>query len=92
MVGLGALRGLEDVKVPSLVALLAYWAVALPLGYYLGFHLHLGAPGVWAGLLLGLTIVAGVLLLRFRRETAPGAPMHAGPTPLPLPEAELLKA
>jgi MATE family multidrug resistance protein len=71
VVGLGALRGLEDVKVPSVVALLAYWAVALPLGYALGFGLHLGAPGVWTGLLLGLTIVAGVLLLRFRRETEP---------------------
>ncbi len=72
VVGLGALRGLEDVKVPSVVALLAYWAVALPLGYFLGFKLHLGAPGVWLGLLVGLSIVAVVLLLRFRRETAPG--------------------
>ena len=72
VMGLGALRGLEDVKVPSVVALLAYWAVALPLGYFLGFRLHLGAPGVWTGLLLGLSIVAVVLLFRFRRETAPG--------------------
>ena len=71
VVGLGALRGLEDVKVPSVVALLAYWAVALPLGYFLGFKLHMGAPGVWTGLLVGLSIVAGVLLLRFRRETTP---------------------
>ena len=71
VMGLGALRGLEDVKVPSVVALLAYWVVALPLGYFLGFRLHWGAPGVWLGLLLGLTIVAGVLLLRFRRETSP---------------------
>ena len=45
--------------------------MALPLGYFLGFKLHLGAPGVWTGLLLGLTIVAGVLLVRFRRETSP---------------------
>ena len=71
VVGLGTLRGLEDVKVPSVVALLAYWAVALPLGYFLGFRLHMGAPGVWTGLLVGLSIVAGVLLLRFRRETTP---------------------
>ena len=73
VVGLGALRGLEDVKVPSVVALLAYWAVALPLGYFLGFTLHFGAPGVWLGLLTGLSIVAVVLLVRFSRETAPGA-------------------
>ncbi|MBX0288971.1 MATE family efflux transporter [Hymenobacter sp. HSC-4F20] len=68
VVGLGALRGLEDVKVPSVVALLAYWAAALPLGYVLGFHLGWGATGVWVGLLTGLTLVAGVLLLRFRRR------------------------
>ncbi len=83
VVGLGALRGLEDVKVPSVVALLAYWAVALPLGYFLGFKLHLGAPGVWTGLLAGLTIVAGVLMLRFRRETAPD---FAAARPVPAQE------
>lgn len=70
VVGLGALRGLEDVKVPSVVALLAYWAVALPLGYVLGFRLGWGATGVWMGLLLGLSLVAGVLLLRFRNRPA----------------------
>jgi MATE family multidrug resistance protein len=73
VVGLGALRGLEDVKVPSVVALLAYWAIALPLGYGLGFGLHLGAPGIWLGLLTGLSTVAVVLLLRFRRQSQPGA-------------------
>jgi MATE family multidrug resistance protein len=72
VVGLGALRGLEDVKVPSVVALLAYWAIALPLGYGLGFGMHMGAPGVWIGLLTGLSIVAVVLLLRFRRQSEPG--------------------
>ena len=82
VVGLGALRGLGDVKVPSVVALLAYWAVALPLGYWLGFGLRLGAPGVWTGLLAGLSIVAVVLLVRFRRETAPG---YVADVPAPAP-------
>ncbi|MVN77178.1 MATE family efflux transporter [Hymenobacter sp. HMF4947] len=81
VVGLGALRGLEDVKVPSVVALLAYWAIALPLGYGLGFGLHLGAPGVWLGLLTGLSVVAGVLLLRFRRQSAPGSAAPGAGTP-----------
>ncbi|MGI4863119.1 MAG: MATE family efflux transporter [Janthinobacterium lividum] len=80
VVGLGALRGLEDVKVPSVVALLAYWALALPLGYALGFGLKLGAPGVWLGLLSGLTAVAVVLLLRFRRESQPEALPPTMPT------------
>ncbi|WP_223649908.1 MATE family efflux transporter [Hymenobacter psoromatis] len=81
VVGLGALRGLEDVKIPSVVALLAYWALALPLGYGLGFGLKLGAPGVWLGLLTGLTVVAGVLLRRFRRLSAPGSAGPAAETP-----------
>jgi len=78
VVGLGTLRGLEDVKVPSVVALLAYWVIALPLGYGLGFGLHMGAPGVWLGLLTGLSIVAVVLLLRFRRQSEPGGPAPGG--------------
>ena len=73
VVGLGALRGLEDVKVPSVVALLAYWSLALPIGYSLGFLLGWGAPGVWVGLLTGLSTVAGVLLWRFRRRSAVAA-------------------
>lgn len=81
VVGLGALRGLEDVKVPSIVSLLAYWAVALPLGYTLGFVLKMGAPGVWTGLLTGLSIVAAVLLVRFRRESAvPTGPASSSAT------------
>ncbi|MGI4738272.1 MAG: MATE family efflux transporter [Janthinobacterium lividum] len=89
VVGLGALRGLEDVKVPSVVALLAYWAIALPLGYGLGFGLKLGAPGVWLGLLAGLSTVAVVLLLRFRRQTQPGSPSAQLSEPAPaLVEAE----
>lgn len=91
VVGLGALRGLEDVKVPSVVALLAFWAIALPLGYYLGFELKMGAPGVWLGLLTGLSIVAVVLLLRFRRQSGPGqAPRRPSQPGQPLAEAEEL--
>lgn len=70
VVGLGALRGLEDVKIPSVVALLAYWVVALPLGYCLGFVLKMGSVGVWIGLLTGLTLVAALLVWRFRQHSA----------------------
>ncbi|QNH63573.1 MATE family efflux transporter [Hymenobacter sediminicola] len=69
VVGLGALRGLEDVKLPSVVALLSYWVVALPLGYWLGFTLNMGSLGVWLGLLTGLSLVAGLLLWRFRQHS-----------------------
>jgi multidrug resistance protein, MATE family len=67
VVGLGALRGLEDVKVPGMISLLAYWVVALPIGYVLGFTLEGGANGIWTGLLFGLTVAAILLFFRFRK-------------------------
>lgn len=67
VVGLGALRGLEDVKMPSLISLLAYWLLALPFGYFLGFGLGLGVYGIWYGLLVGLTLSAIFLFYRFRK-------------------------
>ncbi|MCJ8165091.1 MATE family efflux transporter [Pontibacter sp. E15-1] len=66
VVGLGALRGLEDVKVPSLISLLAYWGIGLPVGYYLCFKADFGVAGIWGGLLTGLTVAAVLLTLRFR--------------------------
>lgn len=60
----GALRGLQDVKIPSFLIFVAYWALALPLGYYLAFVLKLGPEGIWYGLLFGLTLVAIALFVR----------------------------
>lgn len=62
----GALRGLQDVKIPSLLIFIAYWAIALPLGYWLAFPLQLGPEGIWYGLLIGLTLVATALFFRLR--------------------------
>ncbi|MFC6999788.1 MATE family efflux transporter [Rufibacter roseus] len=67
VVGLGALRGLEDVKVPSMISLFSYWFLALPIGYTLGFWAGLGATGVWLGLFTGLTVAALLLFFRFRK-------------------------
>lgn len=65
VVALGALRGLSDVRIPTLVTLLAYWVVGLPLGYFLAFKLHWNELGIWIGLLIGLTLTAIMLLYRF---------------------------
>ncbi len=65
-VGLGVLRGLSDVKIPTFLALTAYWAVALPLAYYLGFVVKLGVYGIWFGLSAGLIFAAVALFARFR--------------------------
>lgn len=65
VVGLGALRGMEDVRIPTWVTLFAYWGMALPLGYVLCFILNMGISGIWWGLLIGLTIAALLLAARF---------------------------
>ena len=65
-IGLGVLRGLRDVKIPTLVTLLSYWVLAIPSGYFLGSYLNYGARGVWMGLLIGLTLAAFLHIARFR--------------------------
>ena len=64
-VGIGVLRGLMDVKIPTLITFVAYWVIALPIGYVLGFIFNFGVQGVWVGLLLGLTASATMLTIRF---------------------------
>ncbi|MCK5278127.1 MAG: MATE family efflux transporter, partial [Cyclobacteriaceae bacterium] len=59
--------GMSDVKIPTLITLIAYWIIGLPLGYVLGFTLNQGALGVWYGLLAGLTIAAVLLFIRFNK-------------------------
>lgn len=66
VVGLGALRGLEDVRIPSLISLIAYWVIGLPVGYLLCFKAGFGINGIWTGLLLGLTVAAVLLTFRFK--------------------------
>ncbi len=63
----GALRGLQDVKIPSILIFIAYWVIALPLGYWLAFPLQLGANGIWIGLFIGLTLTATAMVIRFHR-------------------------
>lgn len=65
VVGIGTLRGLSDVNMPTWITLFAYWGMSLPLGYWLAFPLKMGAVGVWLGLLIGLTIAAVMLTYRF---------------------------
>ena len=68
-VGIGILRGLTDVKIPTAITFIAYWIVGLPIGYLLGFNFEMGVQGVWIGLLLGLTTSAILLTLRFNSRS-----------------------
>lgn len=66
VVGLGILRGMGDVNYPTIITLIAYWIVGLPVGYWFGIHMHLQAVGVWYGLVLGLVVSSLLLFLRFQ--------------------------
>lgn len=66
VVCIGALRGLEDMKIPTLFIFISYWIIALPLGYCLGFVFDFGAIGIWWGLFIGLTITGLIMFVRFR--------------------------
>jgi MATE family multidrug resistance protein len=65
VVVLGALRGLQDVKIPMYITFVAYWVIGFPISYYLGEYTDLKAVGVWIGLLAGLTSAALFLYIRF---------------------------
>ena len=67
VVCIGALRGLQDVKVPSLLIFVSYWIIGLPLGYCFTFVFGWGAIGIWIGLLIGLTLTASAMFVRFYR-------------------------
>ena len=67
VVGLGSLRGMSDVKVPTYITFAAYWVMAIPMSYIFGFVLDYGPQGVWYGLLIGLTIAAIALFFRFKK-------------------------
>jgi MATE family multidrug resistance protein len=69
VVVLGALRGLQDVKIPMYITFIAYWIVGFPISYYLGTQTNLGTTGIWIGLLAGLTTAAIFLYIRFARLT-----------------------
>ena len=69
VVGLGVLRGLADIKLPTILTFVAYWVFSLPLGYFLGFTLKMNTIGIWLGLLSGLTFSAVFLYYRYKKLT-----------------------
>lgn len=87
-VGVGVLRGLFDNRYPTVVSLVAYWLVSLPLGYAFGFVLGWGAPGVWAGYGVGLAVASALLVRRLWQVTgAVETPVIGLPAETPVVEA-----
>lgn len=62
---LGMLRGLQDTRIPMILAAISYWVIGIPIGYILAFHAGHGAPGLWMGLTAGLAAAAISLTTRF---------------------------
>lgn len=65
VVVLGALRGLQDVKIPTIITFISYWLIGFPISWYFGKADALGSFGIWLGLLAGLTTAAILLYIRF---------------------------
>lgn len=66
VVASGALRGYKDTAVPMYISLFSYWVVGMGSGLLLAFPLGLGPSGIWLGLVIGLSVAAGLLALRLR--------------------------
>ena len=64
-VSLGILRGMQDVNIPTLITIFAYWGVGLPMSYILGFQYDMKHIGIWIGLTLALFASASLLSWRF---------------------------
>jgi MATE family multidrug resistance protein len=69
VVGLGVLRGIGDVNIPTFITFIAYWIIGIPLGYLLGITMGLGVYGIWYGLTFGLLTASLLLFMRFQRRT-----------------------
>lgn len=70
VVGLGVLRGVGDVNIPTLITFVAYWIIGLPTAYLLGIVLNFGVNGIWYGLTLGLLTSSVLLYVRYRKVVA----------------------
>lgn len=65
VVALGVLRGMQDVKIPTIITFIAYWCVGFPVSFYLSLYTDYESSGIWIGLLAGLTTSGILLFLRF---------------------------
>lgn len=71
MLASGALRGLQDTRVPMMIAVFSYWGVGMPLGAWLGLGHGWGPQGMWVGLITALSIATILMGWRFHRSSVP---------------------
>jgi MATE family multidrug resistance protein len=68
-IGVGLLRGIKDVRVPTFLIAIAYWVIGLPVGYLLGIKAGWEVKGIWIGFIVGLTFSALVTNQRFLKKS-----------------------
>ena len=69
VIALGALRGIQDVKIPTIITFISYWVIGFPVSYYLGKEEVYGSLGIWVGLIAGLSVAGILLFIRFNSLT-----------------------
>lgn len=77
VVGLGILRGMGDVNVPTIITFIAYWIIGIPMAYVMGIYLNIGITGIWYGLTLGLLTSSLLLYLRYQKIIKKHSPKNS---------------
>ena len=72
VMALGMLRGVQDTRVPMVLAVFSYWVVGMPASYLLAFKFGLDGIGIWLGLTIGLAHACATMQFRFWRRFARG--------------------
>lgn len=78
VLGIAALRGLHDTRMPMVYGLIGYWLIGMPLSAGLAFYVGWGGTGIWIGLTTGLCVVAALMLARWTRRRHLGLLAGAG--------------
>lgn len=74
---LGALRGMAEVRIPTVITFLSYWLIGIGGAYGMGIYLEMGPEGIWYGLAAGLTASAVLLYWRFHWKVKQLAQAHS---------------
>jgi multidrug resistance protein, MATE family len=64
---MGLLRGIQDTRVPMVIAAVSYWLIGIPVSYALAFLAGLEGVGLWLGMVAGLSVAGVALMIRFWR-------------------------
>ena len=68
IIGSFSMRAYKKTTFPFIASMVAYWLIALPLGYYLGImtadNASDGAAGFWVGIIVGVGVASGMIAVK----------------------------